>query len=695
MDTKPHACPTCGAPVPADAPHGLCPQCLLKRTLGNSNTKSTANAGAADPEPAAPPLSASSATARLFAGDIPRLLHGDLALARPTRMACKTRNWTLRHPRAFAITASALLIVAVGAACGAWQTMRCERRQGLILKAQQIAQALPQAGDERSRHYVAGMKLLQQAAEIHADGDIAQPAMDLLARSGKAWRRIEHAHGSDPSAVQKIASSHDDRFLAAAFRDGDVEVFDVIAGKSVFKAGGLGFANPVLALSADGSWLAFADDGRMPGEVWLWRWATSADPVVLHAHAGGVNAFAFAPVGLRFATAGQATAELGRQPEIRLWDIERARLTQVVPCFEDLFKYQERWRARYPNDESLRNKISRLTFDPAATLVVARNGTGSTRILRLAGPGNLIEDRKEVRSILNGIELLPDLRFDRDGVRFMTPGLQSAIRIEVLAWGYPASRSAPAVWSRNRRQLVKDFLLLDLQAPVGRPGLAERITGAEGTWQPVHLPGRVMGVGPEGTWMTYESSGSAFLFWRATDVLEEWNRFGLRGAMRLESRMLKATPYAAARTADRLIYAVLHPIAFVVAALGCVTGSIGLGAAAASRKQRGMRLPRTLLVITVALGVGAVALGLAATVRLAFAAVWRCPDSVPLLAVAACYFTGWGFTTIVDAGRSYQGVLVGRADARDRSVRFFVAAFDWFARRKAADGRKSSDPPTQ
>ena len=44
-------CPQCGVPLPTDAPHGICPQCLLVQGLGDDHMESTTPPGVIDAAP--------------------------------------------------------------------------------------------------------------------------------------------------------------------------------------------------------------------------------------------------------------------------------------------------------------------------------------------------------------------------------------------------------------------------------------------------------------------------------------------------------------------------------------------------------------------------------------------------------------------------------------------------------------------
>jgi len=617
------------------------------------------------------------ASARALAEDLNRFANREPILAHPASAARKACSWTLRHPWVLVTAAGVLLIGAVGAAFSSWEMMRYERRQALLLRAEKAALTMPVNAKQRAAHYAEGMMLLQKALQIHEDGDITRPAMDLLARSGKAWRRIEHAYGNNPTAVRRIVSRADGRYLIVLARLGGCEVFDVRTRKSVFKVDPAGLANPLLAASADGTWIAIADKGRSPGEVRLWHWTSSPDPVVLPAHRGEVGAISFSPVGLHFATAGTTTEETDGEPEIRMWNVRQHRLAQTIPCFTNPF-YRRKSE----------NKIERLTFDPTGTLLEARNGGNEYQFLRLTSQWNLQE---------GAAARLAWEQFRSDNVVLRSWGVlqaadpkkNRAVAIRAFGWELCWRGGAP-MFTKDRRFLAANFLVLDLQAPTQPLFMSEKIVGAISAvrgddlsgpasvaWQPVHLPGRVVAPGPPGSWITFDPAGSAFLLWRTADVLEEWNRFNLRDAMVAgtdnpaagEGRTTTAAPSIESR-----FYAELFAALFFVGSFFCLAATSGLGALAFLRKHRGLGPSRALLIFTAVLGTGAVALGLGATVRLVFVIVWGYPDSIPLLIVAACYFVGWGLTMVVDAARSYHALLLGRPAADFQSTQFFYSA---------------------
>ncbi len=617
------------------------------------------------------------ATARALAEDLNRFVSGEPILAHPASPIRKAWSWTLRNPWVLVTSASVLLIGAVGAAFSSREMMRFERREALLLRAEHAALSMPASAKQRAVQYAEGMGYLQQALAIHEDGDVTRPAMNLLARSGKAWRRIEHSYGGNPAAIRRIISCADGRYLVVLTRQGECEIFDARARKSVFKVAAAGLANPLLAASPDGTWIALADKGRSPGEVRLWHWTVSPDPVVLQAGAGGVDVMGFSPVGLRLATAGVATAESGGEPEIHFWDVRRTRLVQTIPCFTNPF-YRRKTA----------NKIERLVFDPTGTLLEARNGDNDFQYLQLTSQWNLLDGAaaKEAAQKFraNNVFLRPWGVLQADG-----PNKNQVVAIRAFGWDLCWRGVAP-VFSKDRRLLAANFLVLDLQAPTEPLFFSEKVVSAINAirgenlrapasvaWQPVHLPARVVAMGPAGSWITFDPAGSAFLFWRTVDVLEEWKRFELRDAMVAGSdrpAQGQRRPAQSAPSIESQFHAEIFAGLFLVASFLCLFATSGIGALAVWRKHLGLGPSRASPVLAAALGTGAVALGLGATVRLVFVKVWDYPDSVPLLVVAACYFVGWGVAMAIDAARSYHALLLGRSGSDFRSTRFFYAA---------------------
>jgi WD40 repeat protein len=110
-------------------------------------------------------------------------------------------------------------------------------------------------------------------------------------------------------------------WLATAYRDGSVRIWDPASGRE--RAILTGHTRPVdeLAVAPDGAWLATASDD---GSVRIWDPATGRERAILTGHTGPVTGLTVAPDGTWLATASQDRS-------VRIWDpatgCERAALT--------------------------------------------------------------------------------------------------------------------------------------------------------------------------------------------------------------------------------------------------------------------------------------------------------------------------------------------------------------------------------
>jgi WD40 repeat protein len=176
-------------------------------------------------------------------------------------------------------------------------------------------------------------------------------------------------------AVNAIAVAPDGSWLAAARKNGTVEIWDPATGRQQVTLTGHSAVNAV-AIAPDGSWLA---SGSNDGTIQIWDPATGQQQATLTGHLGAVNALAIAPDGSWLATGSTDTT-------IRIWDPatgpgQAATTTRIPPVNTMAVASDGSWLATGSNDGTVR------IWDPATGQEqVALVGGGSAIYAMTAAP---------------------------------------------------------------------------------------------------------------------------------------------------------------------------------------------------------------------------------------------------------------------------------------------------------------------
>ncbi|MSU50584.1 MAG: hypothetical protein EXS37_16105 [Opitutus sp.] len=590
-------------------------------------------------------------TARLLAEELERFLNHEPIRARPVGSLRKIWSWAIRHPWFIAVGAAGLLALSTGAAFNLWQQYRFEHRQGLVFRAQQLARTMSADLPTRAAPYEEGMRLVRAAAEMNPHGDVLRVALELMARSGRSAQRIPHGHGSGVEAVAAGALSPDGRYLAAAFRDGFVELFDTGGGKSVFKSPRLDFQQPQLACGGgDTPVMALIDLSDAEGHLRVWRTPADAGPQVFRPHAGPVTAVAFSTDGRLLATAGQATAGISEQPEIRIWELASGRLVQTIRCFTETIAPMKFFRARRRYLDA-KNQIVRLGFGADGHTLSARTDLGAQETLRLPDAPEPVVEATAIRQL--ALATMANARNE------LWPRWLGHLLYETQQSNYATHRAwvtelrnYPHFTSLDARFTSTAFLLSDAAAR-NQP--------------PVPMPGKPLGLGPAGSWVTLDPLGAAFELWRPTDVVTEWKRLGLWEAV-------KAPPVRTDSMAREL-----KPFGAAFLSLLIAIFAATLESRIAMRRCLGLPVSRLHLVSTLVIGTVAFLAGVLLTVHLVTLYAWNLvtgdgPSHLSLgwAVVAVC----GGLSAIVRAGQEYYASLVGQRGGRFRTSKLFWLG--WF-----------------
>ncbi len=594
------------------------------------------------------------ATARQLAEELERFLNHEPILARPVSPVRKVWSWTIRHPWIIAVGAAGLLALSTGAAFNLWQRFRFEHRQGLVFRAQQLARTMPAEITARAAPYEEGMKLLRAAAEMEHNADVLRAALDLMARGGRPARRIPHEHGGGVESLAAAALSVDGTRVAAAFKDGYVEVFDTGSGRSVFKSPRLEFAQPRLASGgANHPSLALSDASAADGTVRWWRTLADPAPLVLQAHGGFVTALAFSPDGRFLATGGQVSAEAGVASEIRIWEAASGRLVQTIASFAHTLAPLKHFQAR-KRYLGVKNHIVRLSFGADGRSLYAQNDFNALERLRLDERPAAVVDATEIR-------LAPPLPAAWSGNSPVVVRWVQWANYQV--WDLPDSTlAAHRAWVNEVRNYARWVTSDDRFATAAFLVSDTRARGLP----PVPMPGKPLGLGPDGAWLTHEPVGAALELWQPQQVLAEWKRLGLWETL--------TAPLVPTSRIERE----LQPMgaSFLCMLFAMVVAA--LESRLSMRRALGLDVKRLHVVSTLILGALVLVAGLVVTVHLVTLFAWDRLSGTAAGYVSlggALFATCWGLSAVVRAGQEYHASLIGQRGGAYRTSRLLWFGF--------------------
>lgn len=231
-------------------------------------------------------------------------------------------------------------------------------------------------------------------------------------------------------SVLGLAFSPDGRHLVAGAKDGQLRMWELVAGTGPVVVGAQTGAVESVALSPDGRRAAAA---AADGTVHVWDTKDTREPAVLSGHRGRVLGVVFHPDGTRLASGGD-------DGTIRIWDLTRMRQAAVIssggparPIGLDAVGWLAATTVDARTDLDTQLRLWNSTGAPTATYEVDGYGVGSGtfRVAMAKQDGSVeIVDTAGGRTVLRGHQgPVYGIAFSPDGRRLATASQDGTIRV--------------------------------------------------------------------------------------------------------------------------------------------------------------------------------------------------------------------------------------------------------------------------
>jgi WD40 repeat protein/tRNA A-37 threonylcarbamoyl transferase component Bud32 len=290
------------------------------------------------------------ASSQALAEDVGHFVAGEPIRARPAGRWERLVKWARRRPAAAALVAVSMTATAVVVAGLVIGLLMLGDKQEETQNALSAAQVAGKAKDDALQVKDAALRaketaLAQKEAALRQErltgyyNRIARAYGELLSnnvvRARKTlaecpdelrhweWRylqRSSHAElvtlAREGSSGKSVAFSPDDQLLAVGHDDGSISVWDVNAGKMLYRAPGESGAAVCVAFSGDGTRLASGSRYGKFGMLTVLEARSGKLVRRIAAHKAGVRGLAFDPSGEKILTCGG-------EPTVRAWDLMR------------------------------------------------------------------------------------------------------------------------------------------------------------------------------------------------------------------------------------------------------------------------------------------------------------------------------------------------------------------------------------
>lgn len=268
-------------------------------------------------------------TARELSDELHRFLRGEPIRSRPITSLERGWRWCQRNRLIAALAACFVLTLAAGFVGITTQWLRADANAAAALLEASNAERAAEGEREAHRQtehylYVANMNLAQQAYELGDVGRVVE-ILNRYANTNHAedprgfewyywWRqchRWSKRFEGHTAPIQAVDISADAQWIASAAADGEIKLWDAIAGTTPTRLGKHGEAAFSIALSPDGKTVATGGQDKL---IRLWDIETGTEVGSLSGHKGTVFSLAFSQDGATIASASSDTS-------VKLWDV--------------------------------------------------------------------------------------------------------------------------------------------------------------------------------------------------------------------------------------------------------------------------------------------------------------------------------------------------------------------------------------